>query len=136
MISDQDSFVFFKNKVRCAVAQIKAKGHRVSVASYCISKNARLNVWETEQNKTTSHPLGFFLENQKILRDKTKINAVARRLGCKPEFIEYFIYGLKGESEYDITDRGIKKTNLKFKFFLFGKQIRTSVKDKKMKREF
>ena len=136
MISDQESFVFFRSKIRCAVAQIKAKGCRVSISSYWLTKNRRLDTWETSfdgpENERPHHPLGFFIENQRILRDKSKIASVSRRLGCKIEHLEYFLHGLKGESEYAILDR-INRKDLKFKFFALGKEIRLEAKAKAKK---
>lgn len=134
IISDEDLLEFFKTKVECTIAQIKKKGLRIATG-YRIEMmypRGRLdNFWVLNANQYQSlHPLDLILENQKVLFDKSKTSAIARRLNCNIDCISSFNSGLRN-AQSSIP----KKKSLEYKFYSYGQDVRKNHYTRKRKPE-
>jgi hypothetical protein len=127
IITDEELFDFFKSKVECAIAQIKSKGWRISTSPYKVMRSRNLDVW-VPITVGYMHPLGFFLEGQKLLHDRSAPKAISRKLDCKLEFIEAFNEGLQGKPGYP-------KGLVLRKFFMYGRKVRIVHAKKKLKKK-
>jgi len=134
IITDEELFAFFQEKVICAVAQIQNNKLRIATGAYRASRDASSairredQVWILPVNKLAAHPLDMFLDNQKVLLDKSRTNAVARRLNCKRACIVSFNEGLQGGKYWEKN-----KDSMEYRFFMFGRTVRTKYAKKKLR---
>jgi hypothetical protein len=133
IITDEEFLVFFEDKIECAVAQIKNRVKRLACGSYRINKIRTTEgfIWSLSLPQATLsiHPLDLILDGHKILYDKSKTDAVARRLSCNRKYIVSFNYGLRGELSAP------QKTSMEYKFFMYGRKVRTRHAKKPLKKK-
>lgn len=108
------SIKFFKDKIKCAIYQIEKLGMRISTHSYYVFVHN--GMW-TQDGTDLIHPLGFLIINQKLLRDKTRVHAAARRLSVPPVLISAFNSGLCGSMIVPTKPKELS-------FFMYGRKIR------------
>jgi len=131
IITDEELFVFFQDKVECAVAQIKNRARRLACGSY---KSIKIRtkegfIWALPRGTLSIQPLDLTIDGQRILHDRSKTDAIARRLNCNRECIISFNEGLRGE----LTTP--KKTSMEYKFFMYGRKVRTKHAKKALRKE-
>lgn len=107
----------FTKRVYCAIHQIKKRGLQVGFSFN--STVDRTGVWRSA-NKTTRHPLFFFIEGRKIfVSHDTTSSAISRRLGIEHKAIRAFQAGYVGSFSDYATDYPA--------YFEFGRVIRDKV---------
>jgi hypothetical protein len=130
IITDEELFVFFEDKIECAIAQIKNRTKRLSCDSY---KSVKVRtkegfIWTLPQGGLSIQPLDLIIDGQKVLHDRSKTDAIARRLNCDRQCIISFNEGLRGEPT------ALKKTSMEYKFFMCGRKVRTNHAKKPLRR--
>lgn len=123
MLSDKEIIEFLDSKIQCAISQIKARGIRVSTSAYGISLDRNKNIWV--YSGVNIHPLAFFIEHQKALRDANVLQAISRKFNCSEDSIVLFNKGLCGSV--------FKKESDKKDFYNLGLKTRMSLIAKKKK---
>lgn len=136
IITTEELFVFFQEKVECAVAQIKKRGKRIAVTYKIVRRidnyefrDAKKsdNTWFIPPSTLSIHPLDIILDEQKVLYDKSKSAAIARRLNCDLAYIISFNEGLRGSTQPP------PKYSMEHKFFMLGRRVRVEEAKKSIK---
>jgi|SRR5271166_2732286 len=107
LFSEQDVFVLFTKKVRCALSRMRARGMEVSTTSYGLYNidgkrelfsrhivHNGLAVLNLGLPTKKAHPLSIFLEGKP--HRKTTVRALSNFFRCNKGYIIGFNLGLKG----------------------------------------
>lgn len=133
IITNEELFEFVKDKIECMVAQIKNRQRRIGTGTYRVNRTPVAGkpteyLWILAPQNISIHPLDLILENQKVLQDKSRHDAVARKLNCSRTCIISFNNGLGGELNPP------KKDSIEYKFFMYGRKVRTKHAKKALKK--